>query len=115
MLITNVKNGAKRHLIEITAVLGDTEFEQLGGQLKGICVFSPVRISERASYTLTGARHATTKYLLLPKTLRREFRPGDFDFEKLQCGFIKYLDRIFIIYSVPLRLSTAAFNANEEQ
>jgi hypothetical protein len=101
MRILNLENNKKARVIEIKAVLGETEFEQLAGDLDNLCLFSTKRVVEPSTAIKTGARHSYAKYLLFPVSLRRQYKTDDFDFEKLVCGVVKYRDKLFVLFGVP--------------
>lgn len=89
------------HLIEIKAVIGDTEFQQLGGNIDHLCVFAEKTITESASATKAGARHQWIKYLLFPKAIRRQYRTDELNFENVTCGVVRYLEKVYVVYGIP--------------
>jgi hypothetical protein len=99
--ILNLEASKRPRGIEIKALLSDTEFGQLLSQLDNLCVFATQTITEPATAIKTGARHSYAKYLLFPVKLRRQFKTDDFDFEKVECGAVKYRDKLYVIYGVP--------------
>lgn len=98
--ILHIENSKKPNGVVIRALMGQTEFKQLLGNLDNLCVFSTAAVNEPTSYTKTGARHSHAKYLLYPKKLRAKFKKEEFDFEKLSCGTVEYRDKLFVIYGV---------------
>lgn len=88
------------HVIEIKAVIGDTEFAQLAGDLDHLCVFAAKSINEQAAATKTGARHSWAKWLLFPKRLQRQFGTDNLNFEDVTCGVVRYLDKVYVVYVV---------------
>src|SRR5258706_14328599 len=101
MKIVALEENKKPHGVEVKALLGDTEFQQLLGHLDNLAVFATETIDEPATAILTGARHSAARYLLFPVTLRRQFKTDDYDFEKLSCGVMKYRDMLYVIYGLP--------------
>ncbi len=115
MKILSLKNSRQPRAVEIKAILGDTEFEQLAGNLKSLCVFATLNIKEPANAIKTGARHSYAKYLLFPVSLRREFKTDTFNFDELECGAIHYKDKLYVIYGVPRKgLSTQSQDDTEK-
>ncbi|MDA2934367.1 hypothetical protein MYX82_08485 [Acidobacteria bacterium AH-259-D05] len=104
MRILYIENSKKPNGIEIRGLLGDAEFKQLVGNLDFLCVFATRTIIERATCIKTGARHSFAKYLLFPVKLRRQFKTDQFDFEKMNCGFVHYRDKVYVIYEVPRKV-----------
>ncbi|MBI4454748.1 MAG: hypothetical protein HY644_02495 [Acidobacteria bacterium] len=100
MRILKVEKTAEPHVVRITAVLGETEFEQLAGNLDHLCIFSTKTICEPSRATRTGARHSWAGWLLFPKCLQRQFKTENFDFERIKCGVVKYLDKLYIVHEV---------------
>ena len=98
--IVKVENSKKPHGVEIRALMGVPEFEQLHGSLHDLCVFATKTLGERATAVKTGARHSWIKYLLLPVRLRRQFKTDEFDFENIECGVARYRDTLYVIYGV---------------
>lgn len=86
--------------IEIKATLAESEFDQLSSSLNNLCVFAIKAINEETKCIKTGARHSHAKYFLFPKALRRKLNTSDFDFEKLTCGAVEFMDKVFVIYGV---------------
>ena len=104
MKILKITNGSKGDAVEIQALLGSAEFDQLIGTLDHICVFATRTITERATAIKTGARHSYAKYLLFPVSLRRRFKTDEYDFEKIKSGTVKYRDKLYVIYEVPRKI-----------
>jgi len=99
--ILYIEDSKKPRGVEIKAIMGLPEFEQLVGSLDNLCVFACKTITEPASVIKTGARHSWAKYILFPVKLRRRFKTTDFDFENLTCGTVEYKDKLYVIYAVP--------------
>ena len=104
MRIVKVKNSDKPNAVEIKALMGDAEYQQLIGHLQELCVFATRTIAERATCIKTGARHSFAKYLLFPVKLRRAFKTDEFDFDKIVCGTVKYREKLYVVYEVPRRI-----------
>lgn len=103
MIILDIRRSKKPKGVEITALLGIAEHLQLLGHIDSLCVFSSKTISEPTTLTRTGARNNFAKYLLFPAKLRRLYSADEYDFEKLTCGILKYKDRLYVIYGVPMK------------
>lgn len=104
MRILRIEDSRKPNGIEIRGLMGNAEYEQLVGNLDNLMVVATRTITERATVTLTGARHSAAKYLLFPVRLRRQFKTDEFDFEKLLCGSLRYKDKLYIVYEVPRKV-----------
>ncbi len=104
MRILKIENSRKPDAVEITALLGIKELQQLLGELSEICVFFTGSITAKTSITMTGARHTHAKYFLFPAKLRREFKADEFDFSKVTCGAVRYREKLFVIYGVPRKI-----------
>lgn len=100
ILHLTLEKTAEPHVLHIKAVFGETEFEQLAGNLDHLCVFSTKMISEPSKATRTGARHSWAGWLF-PKALQRRLETDDFDFERIKCGVVKYLDKLYVVHEVP--------------
>lgn len=103
MKILTLEENNRPHSVEIKAVMGDTEFQQLLGRLDNLAVFATETINAPAAAIKTGARHSYAKYLLFPVKLRREFRTDGYDFDKLDCGVVRYRDKLYVIYGVDVK------------
>src|SRR5437667_3309011 len=114
MKILALEENKKPHGVEVKALLGDTEFQQLLGHLDNLAVFATETIDEPATAILTGARHSAAKYLLFPVKLRRQFKTGGYDFGKLSCGVMKYRDMLYVIYGLPITATPEEPNARDE-
>lgn len=100
MKILDLEDGKKAKRVVIRALMGVPEFEQLGGSLDKLCVFSTKTIREPSSVIKTGARHSYAKYFLFPVSLRRRFKTEEYDFENLKSGTVAYKDEVFIVFGV---------------
>jgi hypothetical protein len=99
--ITSIRNTGNGGSMEITALLGPSEFKQLRGFLANICVFPTEMETMPASFTKTGSRHNNAKWLLLPRQIRKQLTLDEFDFSELRCASVSYRDMIFVVYGVP--------------
>jgi hypothetical protein len=112
--ILTLEENSKPHSVEVKALLGDTEFQQLLGRLDNLAVFATEAIDEPATAIKTGARHSFAKYLLFPVKLRRQFKTDGYDFSKLSCGVMKYRDTLFVIYGVQKKATEDVASKEQE-
>ena len=73
---------------------------QLGGRLKQVYIFSdePTIENIKTSVIVKGS-HGSSKYLLIPKTLRKNLKLP----EKVTCCRLDFPEKIFFIYSIEKR------------
>lgn len=100
MKILRIDDGKRPTAVEIHAILGAPEFEQLLGSLDNLCVFATKTITERSSAIKTGARHSFAKYLLLPVSVRRKIKADEYDFENIRCGTVRHRDTVYVVYGI---------------
>ena len=100
MRILTLEENSRPHHVEIKALLGETEFQQLLGRLDNLAVFATEAIDEPAAAIKTGARHSYAKYLLFPVKLRRQFKTDGYDFNNLSCGVVKYRETLYVVYGL---------------
>jgi hypothetical protein len=110
--ILRVDDGKRQNAVEIHAILGAPEFEQLLGSLDSLCVFATKTITEKSSVIKTGARHSFAKYLLLPVSVRRKIKSDEYDFENIKCGTVRHRDTIYVVYGIAKK---AASNTEAHQ
>lgn len=103
MRLLNVTKADTPGELIIRAVMREDEYRRLMGNLDGLFVFATKTITERSSVTLTGARHARAKWLLVPKTIRKNFRGEEFDFDRVVCAAIPENGSLCIIFTAPKR------------
>jgi len=99
--ILRTDNSATRKGLIISALLGQSEFEQLHGCLEDLCLFSTKLFTDRATFVKTGARHSMVKYVLVPTAQRAKLKLSEHDFDNLTCASVTYRDSVFLIYKVP--------------
>lgn len=101
--ITKVLNSDTNGM-QITAVMEKSEFTKIANNLDNVCVFTMDLATHPSSAIKTGARHSCAKYLLLPASLRKQFKTIEYDYRQLECGSLEYDDTIFVIYSIPRKI-----------
>lgn len=106
MKILKLEQSKQPRAVEIRAILGDTEFEQLRGALDGLCAFSTTDVKEPSSIIKSGKRSQFAKYALIPISIRHDHKTDDYDFTQLKAGAVKYRDRLYIIFGVPKRMDS---------
>ncbi len=86
----------KSIMLELKAT--EEEFIQLKGHVSNLCVFSDFCISDHARVIKSGSRHNTSKYFLLPASIRRNFK--GYDYDNVKCGYIVSENQcVYFIYS----------------
>ena len=113
--ILYIEDSKKPRGVEIKAIMGLPEFEQLVGSLENLCVFACKTITEPASVIKTGARHSWAKYILFPVKLRRKFETTDFDFENLTCGTVEYKDKLYVVYGMKRKVLAVPSDERKER
>lgn len=84
--------------IILKVLAGEPEFRHLNGHTDHICMFATQTIEEPSKTTKTGARHSFAKWLLLPVKLRNKFEKDEYDYAKIEAGYVEYQEGIFIIF-----------------